>query len=178
MKVVFVVIDTLRPDHLGCYGYPRPTSPRLDALAEQSVLFERAYPSDVPTQPSYTAMFTGQRGIRTGVAMMPILPFIEDNEENIEAIVRLTHEHGGKYIIPWFGMSLRDRQRAHYYKALDELFPGLRAKYEASFGSRYGCPANNADRLRQVFEEQCASLGVATHFQPYQPDEATQPRLL
>lgn len=67
MKIVFIVIDTLRADHLGCYGYHRKTSPRLDALAEQGVLFERAYATDVPTQPSYTAMFTGQRGIRTGV---------------------------------------------------------------------------------------------------------------
>jgi DNA repair photolyase len=118
------------------------------------------------------------RGIRTGVAMMPILPFIEDNEQNILSIVRLTHEHGGVYIIPWFGMSLRDRQRAHYYKALDELFPGLRAKYEARFGNRYGCPANNAGGLHEVFEEECATLGIATRFQPYRPAVATQPSLI
>jgi arylsulfatase A-like enzyme len=67
VKIVFVVIDTLRADHLGCYGYHRKTSPNLDAVAEQGVLFERAYATDVPTQPSYTAMFTGQRGIRTGI---------------------------------------------------------------------------------------------------------------
>jgi len=67
MKILFVVIDTLRADHLGCYGYHRNTSPVLDAVAGQGVLFERAYATDVPTQPSYTAMFTGQRGIRTGV---------------------------------------------------------------------------------------------------------------
>jgi arylsulfatase A-like enzyme len=67
VKVLLVVIDTLRADHLGCYGYHRKTSPRIDAVTEQGVLFERAYASDVPTQPSYTAMFTGQRGIRTGV---------------------------------------------------------------------------------------------------------------
>ena len=67
MKIVFVVIDTLRADHLGCYGYHRKTSPRLDSVAQQGALFERAYATDVPTQPSYTAMFTGQRGIQTGV---------------------------------------------------------------------------------------------------------------
>lgn len=67
MKILFVVIDTLRADHLGCYGYHRHTSPRLDAVAEEGVVFERAYPTDVPTQPSYTAMLTGQRGIRSGV---------------------------------------------------------------------------------------------------------------
>jgi len=67
MKVLFAVLDTLRADHLGCYGYKRNTSPNLDKLAENGVLFLNAYPSDVPTQPSYTAMFTGRRGIFTGV---------------------------------------------------------------------------------------------------------------
>jgi arylsulfatase len=67
MKTILVFLDTLRADHLGCYGYHRDTSPRIDALAAESVLFERAYPTDVPTQPSYTSVLTGQRGIRNGV---------------------------------------------------------------------------------------------------------------
>ncbi len=67
MKIVFTVVDTLRTDHLGCYGYNKNTSTNIDKLAEESVVFERAYSSDVPTQPSYTAIFTGQRGIRTGI---------------------------------------------------------------------------------------------------------------
>ena len=67
MKVILFVIDTLRADHLGCYGYEKETSPNIDRLADEGVLFENAYPSDVPTQPSFTSMFTGQRGIMTGV---------------------------------------------------------------------------------------------------------------
>ena len=59
--------------------------------------------------------------IHTGVTMMPILPFIEDDEENIRRIVEQAHAHGAAYIIPWFGMSLRDRQRAYYYDKLDVL---------------------------------------------------------
>ena len=54
-------------------------------------------------------------GIPTGVAMMPILPFIEDNEENVTSIVLRAHACGATFIVPWFGMSLRDRQRAYYY---------------------------------------------------------------
>jgi hypothetical protein len=99
---------------------------------------------------------------------MPILPFIEDNEENITDIVLRTHAHGGTFIIPWFGMSLRDRQRAYYYDQLDKLFPGLRSKYQRRFGDRYHCPANNAERLRQVFREQCARYGVETHVKRYE----------
>ena len=67
MKVVYIVIDTLRADHLGCYGYHRDTSPNIDRLAEEGVLFKHAFPSDVPTQPSFTSMFTGLRGISSGV---------------------------------------------------------------------------------------------------------------
>jgi len=67
MKVILLVIDTLRADHLGCYGYSRDTSPNIDRIAREGTLFENAYPSDVPTQPSFTSMFTGQRGIITGI---------------------------------------------------------------------------------------------------------------
>lgn len=67
MKVILLVIDTLRADHLGCYGYHHDTSPTIDHLAEEGVLFENAYPTDVPTQPSFTSMFTGLRGVHTGI---------------------------------------------------------------------------------------------------------------
>lgn len=67
MRFLLVFLDTLRADHLGCYGYRREASPNLDVLAREGVLFERSYPTDVPTQPSYTSTFTGQRGIVNGV---------------------------------------------------------------------------------------------------------------
>jgi choline-sulfatase len=47
MRIVYFDIDTLRPDHLGCYGYHRSTSPNIDALAVGGVRFERVYASDV-----------------------------------------------------------------------------------------------------------------------------------
>lgn len=67
MKIILIVIDTLRADHLSCYGYNLNTSPNIDRLASEGVLFERAYASDVPTQPSFTSIFTGQRGVKTGI---------------------------------------------------------------------------------------------------------------
>src|SRR5262249_8688751 len=57
--VVLLVLDTTRPDHLGCYGYQRPTSPNLDDLAHQSILFERAFASAPWTLPSHASLFTG-----------------------------------------------------------------------------------------------------------------------
>ena len=114
------------------------------------------------------------RGIHTGITMMPILPFIEDNEENITRIVEKAREHGAAYIIPWFGMSLRDRQRAYYYDKLDELFPGLRRKYERRFGGQYHCAANNAEQLGRLFHGLCDRYGIATRMTPYEPETATQ----
>lgn len=67
MRIVYLDIDTLRADHLGCHGYGRNTTPNLDRLAQDSVLFERCYASDVPCLPSRTALFSGRFGTSTGV---------------------------------------------------------------------------------------------------------------
>ncbi len=60
MRFLYIDIDTLRPDHLGCYGYHRATSPNIDALAASSALFENVHATDVPCLPSRTALLTGQ----------------------------------------------------------------------------------------------------------------------
>lgn len=67
MRVLVIDIDSLRPDHLGCYGYHRRTSPNIDALAAQGVRFEHCHVSDAPCLPSRTALITGRFGIHNGV---------------------------------------------------------------------------------------------------------------
>lgn len=67
MRVLLVFFDTMRRDHASCYGYARQTTPTIDRLAGEGARFANAYCTDVPTQPCYTAVFTGQRGITTGV---------------------------------------------------------------------------------------------------------------
>lgn len=67
MRVLFLDLDTLRPDHLGCYGYSRNTSPNLDKIASQGVRFEKYYCSDAPCLPSRTSLMSGRFGIHTGV---------------------------------------------------------------------------------------------------------------
>lgn len=117
-----------------------------------------------------------ERGVIVGVALMPVLPFIEDTEENIAAIVAQTAAHGGTFILPWMGMSLRDRQRDYYYTKLDQHFPGLRRKYERAFGERYSCSARHAPALMRVFNEACAAARIADHVPLYEPP-AQQPSL-
>ncbi|MCF7802656.1 MAG: sulfatase-like hydrolase/transferase [Candidatus Marinimicrobia bacterium] len=67
MRILYIDIDTLRPDHLGCYGYHRETSPNIDSVAEQGIRFENCYVSNGPCLPSRTALFSGRDGMRTGV---------------------------------------------------------------------------------------------------------------
>ena len=56
--IVMIVVDSLRADHVGTYGYPRDTTPHLDALAAESVVFERAYSQSSWTTPSFASIFT------------------------------------------------------------------------------------------------------------------------
>ena len=67
MRILFLDLDTLRPDHLGSYGYHRNTSPNIDAVAAQGVRFENHYCSDAPCLPSRAALITGRFGIHSGV---------------------------------------------------------------------------------------------------------------
>ena len=59
-NVLVVVIDTLRADYLKCYGYPRDTSPNIDALASEGTLFEQCYAAGSWTPPSHASMLSGQ----------------------------------------------------------------------------------------------------------------------
>jgi len=67
MRILYIDIDSLRPDHLGCYGYNRPTSPNIDSIAAQGMRFNRFYCSDSPCMPSRTGLVTGRAGIHTGI---------------------------------------------------------------------------------------------------------------
>ncbi len=106
-------------------------------------------------------------GIKTGVLMMPILPFIEDNEENISNIVTQSAAYGASFIIPSFGMTLRDRQRLYYYGKLDLLFPGLRQKYEKRYDQRYSCGVSRHGKLKELFSMLCKENKISTKMPSY-----------
>ncbi len=67
MRILYLDLDTLRPDHLGCYGYHRNTSPNIDSVAKDAVRFDNYYCSDAPCLPSRNALMTGRFGIHSGV---------------------------------------------------------------------------------------------------------------
>ncbi len=66
-NVVVISIDTLRADHVGAYGYPRPTTPWLDRFASRSVVFERAISQSAWTRPAHASMFTGLYPVEHGI---------------------------------------------------------------------------------------------------------------
>src|SRR6266498_3535269 len=66
-NILLISVDSLRADHLGCYGYHRETSPRIDALSRQGALVERLFCPGIPTYPSYTTLYTGQHPLTHGI---------------------------------------------------------------------------------------------------------------
>lgn len=174
-KSALVLRDIAR---LAAFG-PRRASVCFSITTTDDALGKIAEPGASLVSERLAAMQTlAQHGIPVGVCMMPILPFLEDSEENVGAIVTAAAQHGARFALSWFGMSLRDRQRDYYYAQLDRHFPGLRARYESAFGSRYGCPARNASRLERCFASLCQQYGLRRYAPPYGEDEvARQPRL-
>ena len=119
------------------------------------------------------------RGIKTGVLLMPVLPFIEDNWENIRGIVELAHQHGAGYILAAFGMTQRKGSQEHYLKQLDRLFPGMKEKHLKAFGNRYECSANGAQKLNEQFKELCLQKGIALKVPQFRiPEPVRQLNLL
>ncbi|MBN1219896.1 MAG: sulfatase [Anaerolineae bacterium] len=80
MRILYLDLDSLRPDHLGCYGYRRNTSPNIDTLAGQATRFDNCYATDTPCLPSRSALWSGRCGFHTGVVNhggVAAQPFIE-----------------------------------------------------------------------------------------------------
>lgn len=107
-------------------------------------------------------------GITTSITMMPVLPFLEDTEKNILDIANKANYYGVKYIIPWIGMSLRDRQRDYYYKNLDVHFPGLRQKYEKRYKDRYKCNCPNMNKLGYALLDACSKYNISLKMPCYE----------
>lgn len=103
-----------------------------------------------------------EEGIPTVVWMTPILPYINDTQENIAGLLEICVRAGVKGIVTFggLGLTLRDGDRQYYYRKLDEHFPGLRQRYIREFGNAYEIPSPNNARLVPMFEETCRRHGI------------------
>ena len=102
-----------------------------------------------------------ERGIPTIVWLTPILPFINDTEENITAILNECARTGVKGVIDFgMGLTLREGDREYYYAALDKYFPGMKERYIERYGNAYELPSPNAGKLLKVFRSICRDKGI------------------
>ncbi len=100
-------------------------------------------------------------GVPTVVWLSPILPFINDTEENLRGILRYCFDAGVKGIITWgMGVTLRDGDREYFYAALDRHFPGMKERYIRTFGNAYECDSPENPRLMEIFRTECEKHGV------------------
>lgn len=120
-------------------------------------------PNVAPSSERFNALAKmSESGLFTGITLMPVLPFIEDSEDNILKIARTAHQCGVRCIYPFFGVTLRTNQREYFLNELDKKFPdsNLRERYIRYFGNRYECVSPNAKRLWSVFTSECDRFGI------------------
>ncbi|MEW5759698.1 MAG: hypothetical protein AB1779_02910 [Candidatus Thermoplasmatota archaeon] len=119
-----------------------------------------------PRAPKVSARFNAMKklaenNILTGAVFMPILPFIYDNEENIESVIRTTKECGGQYVLEG-GLTLWGYSKTHFYKALKKYSLDLIKKYD----ELYGTPdllAEHTNRVHQLVLKYCERYNLKSY---------------
>ncbi len=102
-----------------------------------------------------------KEGIPTVVWLSPVLPFINDTEENIRAILDMCIDAGVWGVLCFgMGLTLREGNREYFYAGLDRYFPGLKQKYMRLYGSRYVVSSPDNDRLMRMFHQICEKNGI------------------
>ncbi|MDD4496255.1 MAG: radical SAM protein, partial [Eubacteriales bacterium] len=125
-------------------------------------------PNVSTTAERFTALETMRdAGIPTVVWLSPILPFINDTEENLRGILDYCIRAMVKGIVCFgFGVTLREGDREYFYKKLDEHFPGMKQRCIKSFGNSYECNSPNHTMLSAIFTEECEKHDIL-----YRPDD-------
>lgn len=107
-----------------------------------------------------------EHGIPTVVWLSPILPFLNDTEENIEGIVKLCAEAGVYGILCFdMGLTLREGNREYFYRQLDKHFPGMKERYIRTYGNSYQVLSPRREKLLRLFRETCRAYGIETNLE-------------
>lgn len=118
-------------------------------------------PNVAPSSARFEALGRlAEKGLFCGVLMMPVLPFINDHENNIRSLIKAASEAGARFIYPWMGVTLRLNQREYFYEQLDKYFPGMKARYTEVYGNRYECNALESKQLYRLAAELCNKYGL------------------
>ena len=148
-------------DLLADLAQHQPVIAEITVTAAQDELSRRVEQNVCPSSVRLKAVeVLRSKGVFAGILMTPVLPFIEDSEENILGIVKLAKDCGASFVYPMMGVTLRANQRQWFYDRLDERFPGVRAQYERQYGERYECTSPKAEQLYQIFAQSCLEAGI------------------
>lgn len=102
-----------------------------------------------------------ETGIPTVVWLTPILPFINDTEENLLGLLDYCVRAGVRGVLCFgFGVTLREGDREYFYAALDRDFPGVKQKYIRAFGNAYVCNSPNNAKLMEIVTRVCKQNGI------------------
>lgn len=120
-----------------------------------------------------------EAGIPTVVWMGPILPFLNDTEENLRGLMDYCVKAKVRGIMCFgFGVTMREGNREYFYAKLDEQFPGVKQQYIRQFGSAYVCNSPNNARLMDIFQKECRQHGILyktddvfAYLQAFEPKE-------
>jgi DNA repair photolyase len=132
-----------------------------------------------PAAPSPSERFEAirelnKKGIYAGITLMPVLPYINDTEQHIQLLMDKAIESGAKYIIPFFGLTLREGSREYFYEQLDKSFKGIKEKYINTYGLSYGCNSPNADALYKLLFGTMEKYRIPKKMKFYVPDKPSQ----
>ncbi len=102
-----------------------------------------------------------ERGIPTVVWLTPVLPFLNDTEENVTKLLRECARAGVAGIVCFgMGLTLREGSREYFYAALDRHFPGMKERYVKRYGNAYELPSPRAGELMDLLRRICADTGM------------------
>src|ERR1051325_1321613 len=133
-NLLLFVVDSLRADHMSCYGYDRLTTPYADRLASEGVLFENCYSAYIPTTPAYTTIFTGKDVMsHEMVALTPKGPIPDD----IKLMPEIMRDAGYASIRVGFG--------GEFFRGFDKNL-----KYDEGWYAWEDRPARKAENLNEV----------------------------
>ncbi len=108
-------------------------------------------------------------GVYTGTALMPILPFITDSDENLETIVRLTKENGGSFVLAG-GLVLSDEQAKSFYTSLGAYGEGLVQKYKRVYQGNFSPRDNSWQAIGKKIKSLCEEYGLDYRIKRFIPD--------
>lgn len=142
-----------------------PVCARLTITCADDGLCRKIEPNVSVSSERFKAMKSlAEHGVFTGTWLNPLLPYITDTEDNIRRVVQQTADAGGRFVVCFFGMTLRTGNREYYFSALERAFPGVRDQYLHQYGNAYELTVPNAERLYDAFRDECRKRGVLYKF--------------